>query len=373
MKKKILFLFVHLNYGGAEIGLLTTLKSLDKSRFDPIVVSIEKKGIVGEMIEKSGFKVIYLNDKARIFNIPLIPKIVRILRSEKPDILHTSLFYANFFGRIASLFKKPPIIVSEERSMYTEKKFYHVILDKILSVFTNKIIVCSKSVLDFTSKQEKIEKNKFHLIYNAVDQERFNIKEKKEELRARYGYPQEGFIIGTVGSLIPKKGHKFLIEATSALKGSIPELKLLLIGDGASREELRNQAEAQGAKANVEFLGAREDIPQLMKIMDVFVLPSLQEGFPRTMLEAMYMGIPVVASNISGIPEIIEEGKNGFLLTPGKFTDIMDRLKAIYSNPELRRSVGANARKKIESAYLPKDYVRELENLYEKLSNKKCR
>ena len=176
MKKKILFLFVHLNYGGAEIGLLTTLKSLDKSRFDPIVVSIEKKGIVGEMIEKSGFKVIYLNDKARIFNIPLIPKIVRILRSEKPDILHTSLFYANFFGRIASLFKKPPIIVSEERSMYTEKKFYHVILDKILSVFTNKIIVCSKSVLDFTSKQEKIEKNKFHLIYNAVDQERFNIK-----------------------------------------------------------------------------------------------------------------------------------------------------------------------------------------------------
>ena len=103
----------------------------------------------------------------------------------------------------------------------------------------------------------------------------------------------------------------------------------------------------------------------------LFVIDPIKDKI--AVAEAKRMGIPVVASNISGIPEIIEEGKNGFLLTPGKFTDIMDRLKAIYSNPELRRSVGANARKKIESAYLPKDYVRELENLYEKLSNKKCR
>jgi len=114
-------------------------------------------------------------------------------------------------------------------------------------------------------------------------------------------------------------------------------------------------------------------VPQLMKIMDVFVLPSLQEGFPRTMLEAMYMGIPIIASNISGIPEIIEEGKNGFLVTPKRFTDIIDKLKVISNDPELSRAIGTNARKKVESAYLPKDYIQKLESLYKELSDKKCR
>lgn len=168
-KIKILFLFVNLNYGGAEFGLLRTLKNINKNEFDCSVVSIEKKSPIGEEIEHLGFQVIYLNSKARLFNLFLITKVVRILAYQRPDILHTCLFYANFFGRVASLFHKPPVIITEEHSMYIEKKFFHVILDKILSNLTDKIIVSSNSVLDFIVKQEGIKKDKFYLIYNAVD------------------------------------------------------------------------------------------------------------------------------------------------------------------------------------------------------------
>lgn len=371
MKTKILFLFVHLDYGGAEVGLLTTLKNIDRSKFDCVIVSIEKKGAIGEEIEKLGFRVLYLDDRAGLSNISLIFKIIKILKAEKPDILHTSLFYANFFGRVAAIFKRVPIIITEERSMYTEKKFYHVIIDRLLSLFTDKIIACSNSVLDFTVKQEGIPREKFFLIYNAVDRERFNISESKEDLRAKLGFSKNDFVIGTVGSVIPKKGHINLIKAVLAIKDAAPSCKLLIIGDGEKREELSSFVKSAGLDGRVFFLGPRKDIPQLMKCMDIFVLPSLQEGFPRTLLEAMYSGLCVIASNISGIPELIDDGENGFLIHPGNINSIADKISEVYKNQDLREKIGLAAKKKIELYYKPEDYAKNLENLYLQLMGEK--
>jgi len=363
-KIKILFLFAHLNYGGAEVGLLTTLKYINRSHFDCIVISIGKKGAIGEEIEKLGFKVIYLDDDARLFNVYLIIKIARILSREKPDILHTSIFYANFFGRLAALFKRPKAIITEERSMYTQKRFYHVFFDRILSTFTDKIIVCSNSVLEFTVKQEKIKKEKFCLIYNVPDTERFDIPETKEELRLKYNFSNGHFILGSVGSLIPKKGHRFLIEAAIELTKHIPELKIVIVGDGESKQTLSSLTEKADLQEKFIFTGARKDVPELMKIMDVFILPSLQEGFPRTLLEAMYIGLPIIATNISGIPEIIINGENGLLIPSKNSKAIEDSVLDIYRDINLRNRLGRNARKTIQSRFLLQNYVNRLEGLY---------
>lgn len=370
-KIKVLYIFNHLRYGGAEVGLLTTLKNLKRNSFDWTVVSLEKKGAIGEEIEQLGAKVIYLNSEARLFNLFLVKKIVEILNKEKPDIVHTSLFYANFFGRIASLFKASPVVIAEERSMYTEKRVYHVIIDRVLSYFTDKIIVCSNSVLNFTVKQEGIKKDKFCLLYNAVDAERFDIPQTKEELRREYGFQEEQFIIGTVGSLIPKKGHRFLLEAMYEVCKDIPAFKLLVIGEGGCEKELRDLVKSRNMGDKVEFLGARKDVPQFMKMMDIFVLASLQEGFPRTLIEAMYAGLPVIASNISGIPEIISHRENGFLIPPGDPAAIRDSALALYRDSKLLLKMGVNARRKIMSGYLPGQYVQKLEQLYLRLLERK--
>lgn len=366
-RTKVLFVSVHLNYGGAEVGLLTTLKNIDRDRFDCTVVSIEKKGVIGEAIERLGFKVIYLDARARLFNIGLVMKMIGVLRKEKPDILHTSLFYANFFGRAAALFRRPAVILTEERSMYTEKRFYHVAIDRALSAITDKIVVCSDSVLRFTVNQEGIAGDKFRLMYNAVDTERFNVSETRDALRDGYGFSKEDFIIGSVGTLIPKKGHRFLIEALSGLINEAPRIKLLMIGAGESAAELTGFAKARGVNERVVFLGSREDVPQLMKSMDVFVLPSLQEGFPRTIVEAMYSGLPVIASDISGVPEIISDGENGLLVPPGDVSALAGRISALYRDPDLRKRLGENARKRVENGCLPRDYVPRLEGLYSEL------
>ena len=369
--KKIIFITVNLNYGGAEIGLLTVLKNIDKKRFDCFVLSIEPKGAIGEEIESMGIEVIYLNSKARLYNIPLIWRIARILRNKKPDILHTSLFYANFFGRLAALIAKPAVIITEEHSMHVEKRFYHVLLDRWLSNMTDKIRVCARSVLDFTSRQEGIPKEKFYLIYNAIDTERFNIYCTKNDARKLAGFAVDDFLIGSVGSLIPLKGHRFLIEAVSCIVSEIPRLKLVIAGEGKCRDELSALAEAKGISEKIVFLGVRKDIPQLMKMMDLFVFPSLQEGFPCAVIEAMYMGLPVIASNISGIPEVITSGNNGILVEPGNAQTIGENILTLYRDENLRNRLGREAKAKIESAYLPFHYIKRLEALYDELVSKK--
>jgi len=370
MRKRILFLMVHLDYGGAEVGLLTTLKNIDRERFDCRVLSIEKRGRIGGQIEKEGFEVIYMNENARLYNLPLVFKIVNVLKRYKPDILHTSLFYANFFGRVASLFNRPHAIITEERSMYTEKRFYHIMLDRLLSRLTDKIIVCSKAVLDFTIKQEGIDPEKFYLIYNAVDADRFNIIQTKDALRAGYGFDGGDFIVGTVGSVIPKKGHKILIEAAAELNKRIPSLKIIIVGDGQGRQGLEKMVSGAGLKNKVIFLGSRNDIPELMRTMDVFALPSFQEGFPRTLIEAMYMSLPVVASEVSGIPEIVSDGVNGLLVAPGDTQGLTEKIFMLYESAKLRDSLGIQARKKVESGYMPENYARRLEQLYSVLTTR---
>ena len=369
---KILYLYNHLRYGGAEIGLLTTLKYIDRNRFDCSVVSIEKRGAVGEMIEKIGVKVTYLNTDSVLYNLTAIFRVLKILKCQRPDILHTSLFYSNFFGRMAALFlfRGRPVVITEERSMYTEKRFYHILIDNLLERMTDKIIACSRSVIDFTVRQERIPENKFYLIYNAVDSDRFNVRESKGEIKKRYHIPETDFVIGTVGSVIPKKGHKFLIEACGDLVKEIPNLKVIIAGGGENRRDLEGLARITGIAQKVQFFDFGNEIPELMKVMDVFVLPSLQEGFPRTLIEAMYMGIAVCASNISGIPEIVRDGENGFLLDPGDPAAITKKIISLYADANLRNRLGSNARKTIESGYLPRDYLESLEGLYSKLCDR---
>ena len=370
-KYKVLFLFWHLNYGGAELGLLTTLSNIHRKRFRCLIVCIEKKGPIGVEIEKLGFEVIYLNHKARLFNLLPLVKIIRIIHKYGPDILHSSLFYANFYSRIATLLKRTPIIITEERSMYYEKRLYHIWIDRILSRLTDKIVVCSRSVLEFTKQQEKIPEEKFYLIYNAVDEKRFAVHKTKTELRNKYGFLNNEFIVGTVGSVIPKKGHLFLIKAAESFCYQIPHCKVLIIGDGDSKEQLKNMAVVKRLSPFFTFINATKDIPELMKIMDIFVLPSLQEGFPRVLVEAMYMGLPVIASSISGIPEIVLDGETGILVPPGDSEYICQNVLTLYRNRDLAQKMAARARQQIEAKFTSRDYTNKLEGLYEELLSSK--
>lgn len=367
IKKKILFIHQNLIVGGAEELRLTLLKHINRDKFDITVCNIENNGVIGEEIEKLGFSVINLNRRCVFWDIRIILDLYKLIKKKHYDIVQTSLFYANLHGRIAAYLAKTPVIISEEHSIYEWKARHPIFIlaDKILSKITNRIIACSNSVKEFTIKQEKIPADKFITIHNCIDINKFSIAATKEQLREHYGFSKDEKIVIIVGSLREQKGHKYLLEAFARVKEAIPESKLLIIGSGPEEYRLRNLSKKFNITNSVVFMGIRRDIPQLLKMSDLFVLPSLREGFGIVLLEAMVSGLAIVATAVDGILEVVVEGETGILVPPSDAKALADSIVTILSDEIKRIEFGVNAKKRVKSDFTPEKYIEKLTQLYE--------
>ena len=366
---KILYLCETLGIGGAEQLLFTTLKYLNRDNFYSIVYCIGKNGKIGDDIEKIGIRVEALNRKLDLWNIGIIWKLVQIFKREKPDVLHCHLFYANYFGRIATFFVKIPIVIITEHGTHSNfKKFYHHGIDFILSLFTNRIIAVSKAVKEYLCKYTSVSPDKISVIYNTIDFEKFEdaYSTDKPLVRKKLGFADSNILIGSVSNLAPWKGQYFLLQAFAEVVKFFSQAKLCIVGrnNAGFQSQLEAFTKNSGIQDSVYFLGERRDIPQLMRAFDIFVLPSLTEGLGVSLLEAMYMGLPAVASNIEGIPEIIEDNKDGFLVPAGNSHALAERILMLLSDTDKIKSIGSKARDKIQRYFLPENYLEKLEAVY---------
>lgn len=357
--------------GGAEKLLLTTVKYLDRNRYEIIVCCIVFEGIIADEIKKLGIKFYCLNESPRFYNPKKVYSLYKLFRKEKPAIVHTQILTANIYGRIAAILARVPVIISAEQNVYYKKKRVHIWLDKIIAKNTDKIIAVSNKVKEFTSGQEGIAKDKFELIYNGIDSTEFLPTNSRKDIREKFNLREGDFVLGTVGILTTQKGHCYLIQAVSQLVKRYPNTVLLVVGKGELKEKLQEMVHKMGLQENVRFLGLRRDIPNLLNCMDVFVFPSLWEGTPLALLEAMLMGLPVVASSVDGILEIVEDGKNGILVPPRNVGVLSDAIDRLIRNPQLRRNLGKAAREHILEKFEVRQYIRKLESLYNRLWEEK--
>lgn len=375
-KIKILYLIESLKSGGAEQLLFTTLKYLNRNKFSPVVYCLCEKGEIAADLEKeTGTKVYSLNKSCRIWDLGTIIPLIRIFIKERPHILHTNLFLANYFGRIAALFAGIPVVVITEHGTYSNfKKFYHHWIDFILSFFTTKVIAVSNAVKKYLLKHSLILENKIIVIYNTIDFEKFDrvYDADKITLRKRLGFAGNGFIIGCVATLAPWKGHIFLLEAFSQVIKSYPEARLCLVGrDGCGfKKELESFARKKDILKNIYFLGERRDIPELLRAFDIFALPSLTEGLGISLLEAMYLGLPAVASGTEGVLEIIEDKKDGILSSSGSPYALATKIESLLKDRNKSEQLGFNAREKVRKYFSTHAYIQKLESLYEGLAKK---
>jgi len=285
----------------------------------------------------------------------------------KYDIVQTSLFYANFHGRIAAKLSKVPIIIAEEHDTLYEWKDLHpsfILADRLLAKFTDRIITCSKKVRDYTVRQEKIPMNKFLPILNCIDPWKFDVHDSKVQLRRDYGFCEDDRVVGIVGTISEKKGHRYLIEAMTEVVNTFNNCKLLVIGDGPLKEDLKERVKELNLGKNINFVGITRDIPKLLNMMDLFILPSLWEGLPISILEAMYMGLPIVATNIDGFSECVVHGETGILVPPRNPGKLSEAMIGFLKDRELATRIGAAGRKMALENFTPERYIEELENLY---------
>lgn len=354
--------------GGLERVVANIFDGLDRNRFDISLWCIARGGsLATEFIsKKKDIKILNL----RTYHNPLnILKLAFLIRSEKFHIVHAHGYFANTIGRISAILANTPIIISHIHTTNWGFKKRHLYIEKILSTVTDKIICCSNAVYDFIAQKEKINAKKILVIYNGLH---WKIGDN-DLLVSSQSYKKEIKIVA-VASLVENKGHKVLLKAMEMLSKKVDWVKLLIVGDGPLRNELENLAKKLKINDYVFFLGLISDVKSIIKNSDIVVLPTIsREGLGMSIIEGMCMGKPVIGSNIGGIPEMIEDGINGYLFPAGNYIALYEKLKILVRNDDLRLEMGKEGRIKYKQKFQAERMINEVGNLYNKLILRKIK
>jgi glycosyltransferase involved in cell wall biosynthesis len=364
-RARVLYLSHAFMVGGAEEMVLNLVRHLP-DRFEPFVTCINQAGPIGEEIRKTGvpFRVLGLDPGIR--RPWHLLGIERHLRQVQPDIVHTFLLTASLYGRAAAMLARVPIVVGTEVYIYQQKRPHHVLAERLLMRGTNRVVVSAESVRDFYTRQVHADPTRVDVIYNAVDWSQLQTTMPSGAMRASVGVPAAAPLAGIIARLTEQKAHRHLFDAIAG-RPELATLHLLVIGDGELREELRAQVDRLGLAARVHFLGARRDLGDLLAAIDLFVMPSLWEGLPLSMVLAMGAGLPVVATRVAGIPEVVENGVTGLLVPPADVPALGAALARLVSDQQLRETLGAAAAAFVRPRFGVDGYLAAVTGLYDRL------
>ena len=370
-KINILHMIEELPFGGAENLLLTLARNIDRSRFNLIFCCLVKGGDIADKLMNEGFKVICLGSYRMRYIYKKIRDIRRLIKAERIDIVQTHLISANLLGRMSALMSGAIICKTEHAILPdlwrdpTFKNKAYLITDKLLNRFTDCIIYVSEAQREIIqSDGHKLPKH--IVIYNGFDEKHFTISKTRESIRKFYRFSENDIIIGIVGRLVQQKGHKYLFEAVKKVEEKYSGIKLLVVGNGPEESQLKELARSLGLEA--VFLSGRYDIPELMKSMDIYVQSSRSESFGISILEAMFSGLPVVATNRGGIPELVRDGETGILLPSQNPELISEAIIRLIENRRLAKSMGVRGRGVATSQFSGQRFARDMENLYASLN-----
>ena len=362
---KVLHLITELNAGGAQTALLRLLSSLSCDRFSPVVACLYNgDATIAQRIRALDIPVIDLGMKAR-WRWDAFWRLYCLLRREQPTILHTWMFHANIPGRLLGHLAGVSIVISSERTMGQESRFRYAV-NRITLPLADRVICVSERVADFAARVIGVPLFKLVVIPNGVPLESFQ-PGNRAEARALLGIGLSKTIIGTVGRLQPVKGIHDLLKAFAHLVTGHPEAILLVIGDGPQRTQLEALAQELGISQRVHFLGNRTDVSRLLSGMDIFVLPSVWEGMPNAVLEAMAVGLPVVATAVGGTPELVVDGVTGLLVRPRDPLALAETLAVLLRDSDQRRKMGRAGRERVVQCFGVERVVEQTERLYERL------
>jgi glycosyltransferase involved in cell wall biosynthesis len=370
-KKNILILVDTLEvYGGSERHVLDLVKHLDKNKYSLFVSSL----IPGEDLLKeiasfgACVKLFPLKRIYSIFGIWRGFQFARFLRRNKIDILMTIHFGSDIWGTIFGRQAGVPVVISNRRDMGFWKKRRHIIAYKLINRFVDTMIVNSQASKNRIIEDENVPAEKVKVIHGAVDICRFSPPNNNKKIKQKLGISSDRIIIGSVGNFNSIKGHRFLIEAMPGILRKIPKTHFLLVGDGPLKESLQSTVQSLQLGDNITFLGSRNDIPDILSIMDICVLPSLSEGLSNALMEYMAAGKPIIATNVGGNPELIENGVSGVLIRPGMADEIEKAVIELATNKDKALRLAANALRKAENEIDMSSMIKKYEDI---LSGKK--
>ena len=351
--------------GGAERQIYELARSLDKTRYRVTIASLECVGQApSHLIEAAGCEFVAFRVK-RIYGVDGLRQGLafrRFLIKENVEILQTYHFSSDIWGPIWARFTPVRYVVSNRRDMGFWRNKAHLQAYRWVNNWVDRIVVVSDSIKHLVHTQEGVSNTKVTTIYNGVhlaEAAEFEAITARQEL----GLSKNDIVIMHVANLYPVKNHTSLLDAVAGLCEQHTNLTLVLVGEGELRSELQDQAQRLGIRDQVQFLGKREDARRLLSAADICVLPSNSEGMSNSILEYMAAAKPVIASRVGGNPELVSEGKTGFLVDNNGTAELNEALRKLINDPGLRNTMGKEGLKRIHERFTMAAMVASYDNL----------
>lgn len=349
-KIRVLFVVLQLDAGGSERVVFDLARILDPEKFEVFVAAF-KSGVLAEQLNSICNQIFFI-DKKHGMDIFAMFEIAKIVRKYRIDIVNAHHYMPCFYSFLGTS------VINNKRLIYTEHsipevesiakgfhgKIFHWMLYRIKAV-----IGVSRAITEKFRENYPRHSDKFHEILNGVDIEKFQVKGGRTDVRKRWGFTEEHFVVGTVANFRKVKNHVCLVCAAGHLKDSHPQLRLFFVGTGFpgdaenSEDYVRTLVRDLGLQDRIIFAGYQENIPEMLSILDAFCLPSFSEGLPVSLLEAMAARIPVIGSEVNGIVEVVKDGKTGVLFSSNNHSELSCVLKYILDNPSIAKSLADNA------------------------------
>ncbi len=360
-KLQVLRVVIGLNQGGVQQGVLNLSRSLDSERINLIACAIENGGLIAEEIKGNGTKVIVLGYKRQ--PIKTIIALVKLIKQHNIDIVHASSYHPSLYGRIAAILAGVPVIMSYEHVIFDTYRPIRALLNKCLNFWTHAYTAVGLGVANQVLDWYGYQKKKVVVIHNGVDSEKFSPALNKSDCKKILGLDDDALVVGMVGRLDLEKGHQFFFDAIHQVNKNY-KIQWLVVGGGRADSAIIEAAKNAGVYDKIKFLGVRRDINVCMRAIDIFCFPTLQEGFPNVLLEAMSSACAVIASDHPGNLEVLENQVNGLVVNRANSCQIANALERYIDSPVLRERMGLAARKTIEANFSISQYGTKMTNLY---------
>lgn len=356
--------------GGLERVVSHLCLQINKEIFSPAVCCLQFKGFFSSELEEKGIPV-YVLPQRNGTDYTAFFKIKSVIKSFDPHIIHTHNTNAFIDGVLAAVITRTPIIVHTDHGRMFPDKFRYMAAEWTLSHFVAKIIAVSDEMKKNLSRYEMINSNKIAIINNGVEPGKtisaIDLAKKRKEI----GIAKYKYAVGYVGRLEPEKGPHYLMQAIPSVLAKNPDTCFVFAGQGRMLENLKENCDRLQITNAVKFLGPRQDVSDILRLLDVYVLPSEREGLPLSLLEAMAAQCAIVASNVGGVPFAIENKYSGILSIPRSPDSLAASICELLDNEPLRQTLGLEARKRFDKDFTVEAMSHSYESLYAELLRKK--
>lgn len=364
-KYRVLHVIDSLDLGGAQVVLENLIKHGDRERFEYEAATMHGRGVYWDRLETLG---VPLHSLSFHHKVPLyVPRLAWLCFSRRYDVVHTHLLAANVIAKPVAALCGTRVRINHDHcnDKLTDPRPWALSADRITNRFSTHVIAVSESTREFVVEKEGVPPGRATTVHNGIDLAKFQPRpELRAAARERWKIPADAFVVAGIGRLTYQKNFALFLDVAAAIAREHPRAVFALVGTGEDEPALRAQVKGLGLEDRVKFLGYVADMPALWPALDCLLLTSRYEGLPITILEAMACRVPIVASNLDGMREILRDGENADLVPPGEPEPYAERLRRLIAEPALAARHADAALATVRADYSAEAMARAVERIY---------